>query len=95
MLPQIHCLLVRQDAHVWALMHGSPVDGMGLVLTKAEQLTAIEARIRADLDAGATLEDVLKKYLRLTETHRAQASSKLYAGNVVSRPSSTGPPTVQ
>ena len=41
---------------------------MGLVLTKAEQLTAIEARIRADLDAGATLEDVLKKYSRLTET---------------------------
>ncbi len=95
MLPQIHCLLVRQDARVWALMHGSPLDGMGLVLTKAEHLTAIEARIRADLDAGATSEDVLKKYLRLAETHRAQASSKLYAGNVVSRPSSTGPPTVK
>ena len=69
MLPQIHCLLVRQDARVWALMHGSPLDGMGLVLTKAEQLTAIEARIRADLDVGATLGDALKKYLRLTETY--------------------------
>ena len=56
-------------------MHGSLLDGMGLVLTKAEQLTAIEARIRADLDVGATLEDALKKYLRLTETHQAQASS--------------------
>jgi hypothetical protein len=60
MLSKIHCFLVRQHARVWALMHGSPLDGMGLVLTKTDQLTAIEARIRADLDAGATLEDVLK-----------------------------------
>jgi hypothetical protein len=64
MLPQIHYLLVRQGAGVWALMHGSPVGGMGLVLTKAKQLTAIEARIRADLVGSATLEDVLKKYSR-------------------------------
>jgi hypothetical protein len=64
MLPQIHCLLVWQDARVWALMHGPPLDGMGLVLTKAKQLTAIEARVRADLDGSATLEDVLKKYSR-------------------------------
>ena len=87
--------MLQQDVRVSALMHGSPLDGMGLVLTKAEQLTTIEARIRTDLDAGAILEDVLKKYLRLTETHRAQASSKLYAGNVLSRPSSTGQPTVK
>ena len=95
MLSKIHCFVFQQDARVWALVHGSPLDGMGLVLTKADQLTAIEARIRVDLDVGATLEDVLKKYLRLTETHRAQASSKLYAGHVVSRPSSTGAPTVK
>ena len=67
--------MLQQDVRVSALMHGSPLDGMGLVLTKADQLTAIEARIRADLDVGTTLEDVLKKYLRLTETHRDQASS--------------------
>ena len=44
--------LFQQDARVWALMHGSPLDGMGLVLTKADQLTAIEA--------NAPLEDLLK-----------------------------------
>jgi hypothetical protein len=32
-----------------------------LLLTKAEQLTAIEARIRTHLNAGAILEEVLKK----------------------------------
>lgn len=32
------------------------------VLVAAEKLTATEVRIRRDLDAGATLEDVLKKY---------------------------------
>ena len=53
--------LFQQDARVWALMHGSPLDGMGLVLTKADQLTAIEARIRTHLNAGGTLEEVLKK----------------------------------
>ena len=69
MLSKIHCFVFQQDARVWALMHESPLDGMGLVLTKANQLTTIEARIRADLDVGATLGDALKKYLRLTETY--------------------------
>ena len=32
------------------------------VLTEAERLTATEIRIRAELDAGATLEQVLAKY---------------------------------
>ena len=44
MLSKIHCFVFQQDARAWALMHGSPLDGMGLVLTKADQLTAIEAR---------------------------------------------------
>ena len=52
MLSKIHCFLFPQDARVWALMHGSLLDGMGLVLTKADQLTAIEA--------SAPLEDLLK-----------------------------------
>ena len=95
MLSKIHCFVFQQDARVWALMHGSPLDGMGLVLTKADQLTAIETRIRTDLDVGAISQGVLKKYCRLTETPRAQASSKLYAGKVLIRPSSTGPPTVK
>ena len=43
MLSKIHCFVFQQDARAWALMHGSPLDGMGLVLTKADQLTAIEA----------------------------------------------------
>jgi len=32
------------------------------VLAQAEKLTATEKKIRRDLDRGATLEDVLKKY---------------------------------
>ena len=52
MLSKIHCFVFQQDARVWALMHGSPLDGMGLVLTKADQLTAIEA--------SAPLKDSLK-----------------------------------
>ena len=47
MLSKIHCFVFQQDARVWALMHESPLDEMGLVLTKANQLTAIEARIRS------------------------------------------------
>ena len=60
MLSKIHCFVFQQDPRAWALMHVSLLDGMGLVLTKADQLTAIKARIRTDLDASATLEDVLK-----------------------------------
>ena len=52
MLSKIHCFLFGQDARVWALMHGSLLDGTGLVLTKADQLTAI--------GASAPLEDLLK-----------------------------------
>ena len=62
MLSKIHCFVFQQDARVWALMHGSLLDGMGLVLTKADQLTAIETRIRTDLDVGAISQGVLKKY---------------------------------
>lgn len=35
---------------------------VGQVLTEAERLTATEVKIRAELDAGATLEQVLAKY---------------------------------
>lgn len=39
-----------------------PYDVVEKVLNEAERLTAMEARIRAELDAGATLEQVLAKY---------------------------------
>ena len=39
-----------------------PYDAIEKVLNEAERLTATEVRIRADLDAGATLEQVLAKY---------------------------------
>jgi regulator of RNase E activity RraA len=39
-----------------------PYDEVEKVLNEAERLTATEARIRAELDAGATLEQVLAKY---------------------------------
>jgi 4-hydroxy-4-methyl-2-oxoglutarate aldolase len=39
-----------------------PADAVEKVLNEAERLTATEVRIRAELDAGATLEQVLAKY---------------------------------
>ncbi|MGQ0525795.1 MAG: RraA family protein [Betaproteobacteria bacterium] len=39
-----------------------PYDVVEKVLNEAERLTATEVRIRAELDAGATLEQVLAKY---------------------------------
>ena len=39
-----------------------PYDVVEKVLNEAERLTATEVRIRAELDAGATLEQVLSKY---------------------------------
>ena len=39
-----------------------PYDLVDKVLNEAERLTATEVRIRAELDAGATLEQVLAKY---------------------------------
>ena len=39
-----------------------PAEIAGEVLARAEKLTATEKKIRRDLNAGATLEDVLKKY---------------------------------
>lgn len=39
-----------------------PYDEVEKVLNEAERLTATEVRIRAELDAGATLEQVLAKY---------------------------------
>lgn len=39
-----------------------PYDVVEKVLNEAERLTATETRIRAELDAGATLEQVLAKY---------------------------------
>ncbi|MGQ0752032.1 MAG: RraA family protein [Betaproteobacteria bacterium] len=39
-----------------------PCDAVEKVLNEAERLTATEVRIRAELDAGATLEQVLAKY---------------------------------
>jgi regulator of RNase E activity RraA len=39
-----------------------PCDVVDKVLNEAERLTATEVRIRAELDAGATLEEVLAKY---------------------------------
>jgi len=39
-----------------------PYDVIEKVLNEAERLTATEVRIRAELDAGATLEQVLAKY---------------------------------
>ena len=39
-----------------------PADAVEKVLNEAERLTAIEVKIRAELAAGATLEQVLAKY---------------------------------
>jgi 4-hydroxy-4-methyl-2-oxoglutarate aldolase len=39
-----------------------PSEAVEKVLNEAERLTATEIKIRAELDAGATLEQVLKKY---------------------------------
>jgi 4-hydroxy-4-methyl-2-oxoglutarate aldolase len=39
-----------------------PSEAVEKVLNEAERLTGIEAKIRAELDAGATLEQVLAKY---------------------------------
>lgn len=39
-----------------------PTEAVEKVLNEAERLTATEARIRAELDAGTTLEQVLAKY---------------------------------
>jgi len=39
-----------------------PADAVEKVLNEAERLTATEVKIRAELDAGATLEQVLTKY---------------------------------
>jgi 4-hydroxy-4-methyl-2-oxoglutarate aldolase len=39
-----------------------PADAVEKVLNEAERLTATEVRIRSELDAGATLEQVLAKY---------------------------------
>ena len=39
-----------------------PADFSEKVLVEAERLTATEITIRAELDAGATLEQVLAKY---------------------------------
>jgi len=39
-----------------------PADAVEKVLNEAERLTATEVKIRAELDAGATLEQVLAKY---------------------------------
>ena len=63
MLPQIHCLLVRQDARVWALMHGSLLDGMGLVLTKADQLREKDLKRHFKGESEAEASDKLKPNL--------------------------------
>lgn len=39
-----------------------PYDEVEKVLNEAERLTATEVQIRAELDVGATLEQVLAKY---------------------------------
>jgi 4-hydroxy-4-methyl-2-oxoglutarate aldolase len=56
---------VRPGDFVLADADGAIVVPAGIaeqVLSQAEKLTATEKKIRRDLDAGATLEDVLKKY---------------------------------
>jgi 4-hydroxy-4-methyl-2-oxoglutarate aldolase len=56
---------VRPGDFVLADADGAIVVPAGIaeeVLSRAEKLTATEKKIRRDLDAGATLEDVLKKY---------------------------------
>jgi regulator of RNase E activity RraA len=56
---------VRPGDFVLADVDGAiviPAEIAGEVLAQAEKLTATEVEIRRDLDAGATLEQVLKKY---------------------------------
>ena len=56
---------VRPGDFVLADVDGAIVIPAGIadaVLAQAEKLTATERKIRRDLDRGATLEDVLKKY---------------------------------
>jgi 4-hydroxy-4-methyl-2-oxoglutarate aldolase len=61
----VKCVPVRPGDFVLADVDGAiviPAEIAETVLRQAEKLTATEKKIRRDLDRGATLQDVLKKY---------------------------------